>query len=527
MSTPATQTTPAPQAPPVEPSGAPRIDLKDIVPSKTNPRTSFTAADIAELATSIRKYDIFQPLLLRPHPTRANVLELVDGERRYRAAKEAGLRDVPAIIGSFTDEQVLEMQIVSFLQRKDLTPLEEAQCFNAFLVRHYKHEHIAEKVGRSVQYVRDRCRLLKLVKGAAELLAKGRIEVGHAILLARLSPEDQIRIIREPEINNYGGEQSSGLWQRQRALPKTSEQMADGYDEEEEAIELDCDLKAVSVRELQAWIDKHVKLQPTAPETAELFPEVAQVVAKASEEKTPGEKPLKVLHITFEHVLADDVKKVDGPRVYGPRSWVRADGKAGSKECASAAAGIVVAGPGRGEAFAVCINKKTCMVHYKDEILAARKRENEVNKSGATGADRAALEKAQLEAAEKAAKEAQARLGRALPALRLALAEKVKVAPLAKLQAEIHEVVRCSMKDAARLLPTLKGAEGWIRQLALGCVLEALDDSNLRWMRQDSLSRELKPWGVDVAKIVASANANDEATKAARTKPSKSSKAKK
>ena len=526
MSTPFTAlTTPRPpQAPPVEASGALRIDLTTIVPSKTNPRTSFTAPDIAELAASIRKHDIFQPLLLRPHPTRANVLELVDGERRYRAAKEAGLQDVPAIIGSFTDEQVLEMQIVSFLQRKDLTALEEANAYNAFLVRHYKHEHIAEKVGRSVQYVRDRCRLLSLVKGAQELLAKGRIEVGHAILLARLSPEDQIRIIREPEINNYGGEQSSGLWQRQRALPKTSEQMAGGYDEEEEAIEGENDLKAVSVRELHAWIDKHVKLQPTAPETAELFPEVAQVVAKAAEEKVPGEKPLKVLHITFEHVLPDDVKKVDGPRVYGPRSWVRADGKAGSKECASAAAGIVVAGPGRGEAFLVCINKKACMVHYKDEILAARKRETEVNKSGATAAARAAIEKAKREADELAAKEAQARLARALPAIRLAVAEKIKVAPLAKLQAEILLAVRCSMKDASKLLPGLKGTDGWIRQMALGCVLDHIPDSNIRWMRQHDVASDLKPWGVDLAKIVASANANDAATKAARKKPAKAKK---
>ena len=499
-----------------------RIDLTLIDKSKTNPRTEFTAPDIAELAASIKKHGVFQPLLLRPHPSKAGRFELVDGERRYRAAKEAGQVDVPAAVSSFSDDEVLEIQIVSFLQRKDLTPMEEAQCFNTMLTKRYTHERIAEKVGKSVQYVRDRCRLLRLVKGAQELLSKGRIEVGHAILLARLDPEDQVNIIRDPVINNYGGSQSSGLWQRQRSLPQTSEEVARDHTlrsvadrEKDKPVD---DIKAVSVRELAAYIDEHVKLRTDAPETAELFPQVAEILRDVDEAKF-AEKPLKVIHITFEHVLADEVKKVEGPRVYGPRSWVRADGKAGSKTCASSVAGIVIAGPARGEGFQVCIAKKVCQVHYKAEIAAAKKRQTEVEQSGKTGAERAELEKAKKETAEKKAKESHDRFVRALPAIHLAIAEKVKTAPLAKLQASIEEELRVDegLKLAAKLLPAPKTPEAWIRTMALALLTEA--SANFSWVRRIDIDGPAKQYGVDVEKIIASANENEAATKAARKKP--------
>lgn len=509
-------------------SSTSRIRLTEIVASKTNPRTSFTAPDIAELAASIKKHGVFQPLLLRVHPTKPGTYELVDGERRLRAAKEAGLADVPAMVSDLTDDQVLEIQIVSFLQRKDLTAIEEAQCFNTMLVKKYTHERIAEKVGRSVQYVRDRCRLLNLVKGAVELLQAKRIEVGHAILLARLSPEDQVRIIREPEAGGfYDSSRDSGLWQRQRALPVTSEQLGDDGDAEagEESSE---HLKAVSVRELAAWIDRHVKLNPEAPETAELFPEAAALV-KAAEEPTLGEKPLKVIHITFDHQLPDDVKKVEGPKVYGPRSWVRADGKAGSKTCASSVAGIVVAGPARGEGFHVCTAKKTCTVHYKAEITAAKKRQTEVEQSGKTGAERAALEKEKKEAAEKKAKEAMERFRRAVPAIEVATAEKIKSMPVAKLMAVLDEALlgweeKQGLATAAKLMPAANTADAWVRRTVFAGIAGTLRDM---YVREDDVTSELKAYGIDVPKIVASANENDAATKAARKKPAKATKAKK
>lgn len=488
-----------------------RVPVADIVPSKTNPRTSFSAEDTAELAASIRKHGIFQPLILRDHPSKADAWELIDGERRLRAAKEAGLDDVPAVIGSYTDEQVLEMQIVSFLQRKDLTAMEEAQCFNSMLVKDYTLEKIAGKVGRSVEYVRGRCRLLKLVKGAAELLAAGRIEVGHALLLAGLSPEDQIRTIREPQSGGYASDRHSGLWQMQRDFPGTS--MGPGDDDDG----VDA-LKAVSVSELKAWIQDHVRLEPRAPQTAELFPEVAAAVAEASV-KTPGEKPLKVVEITTSSMLNDDTRDPKR-RVLSRASWARADGRAGSKTCANSVIGIVVAGDGQGEAFRICIDKKHCQVHYKAEIAERAAREKAVAKSGKTGEARAALEKTTREAAEKKRKEDHERFLRALPAIQVAFAEWFKIAPLAKVQNLILEArrVQAGLALARKLMPGDKGAESWIRSLGLA---EVLEETTSEWVRESDLIHEGKPMGIDVIKIIASANENDAATKEARKKPSK------
>lgn len=515
----------------LEALSAPLIPLEKLVPSKTNPRKVFPAPDLAEFAASIKKHGVIQALLARTHPTKSGHFEIVCGERRWRAAKEAGLTEVPVDVRTLADEEVLEIQLVENLNRRDLSAMEEADGYNFLLTRKYTHERIAEKIGRSVQYVRDRCRLLKLVKGAQELLRAGRIEVGHAILLSRLDPENQVRIIREPvDGEGYNGHECA-LWQRQRALPKTSEELAqesgdlDELDKEETAE----GLKAVSVLELKAWIDKHVKLRTDAPETAELFPDAARVASLATPTDDSGAKAIKVIHITFEHQLADEVKKVDGPRVYGPRSWVRADGNAGSKACASSLPGIVVAGPARGEAFNVCIDKKKCQVHYKAEIAAAKKRETAVDKSGKTGEDRAALQRAKEAADRKKAEEAFERFKRAIPAIQLALAEASKTAPLAKLQADIVKALGWNaangMKVVAKLLPAPKGVEAWVRFVAAAAILGPSTD----WHpHKAGVSAAAKPYGVDVEKIIASANANEAASKEARAskKPKKPAKKK-
>ncbi len=506
---------------PTTPTAAPRIPIEQIAPSKTNPRKSFPASDLAILTQSVKKHGVFSPLTLRPHPSKPGFFEIVDGECRYRAAKEAGVTAVPADVQTLTDDEVIERQLVSFILRKDLTPLEEAEGYNGLLKKRYTHERIAEQVGKSEQYIRDRCRLLRLTEGARELLLAGRIETGHANLLARLDPVDQARTIRVPD----GSANHSGLWQAQRSLPRTSEEIESLH--QGRAVEkAEGDLKAVSVRELAAWIDRHVKLNPTAPENAELFPEVAEAV-KAAATKVPGEKPPKVIHITFENVLADDVKRVDGPRVYGPRSWTRADGKAGSKSCAASVIGIVIAGDARGEAFAVCIAKKTCQVHYKAEITAAAKRERDVEKSGKTGQDRWALEQAKRKADQEARDLARKRFDRAIPALRVALAEKAVAAPLAEMKLLVESGLNGGEHEALKRcssIPAGKSSDDFIRRIGMATGLAAVFDY---YVDEDRVERVAKRFKVDVAKVIASANANDLATKAAKSKakPAKRKKA--
>jgi len=475
-----------------------RLPLASLIPSKTNPRKTFTAADIAELADNIKKRGVIQAVLVRPHPSKAEAFEIVCGERRYRASKEAGLVDVPADVRSLSDEEVLEIQLIENLMRRDLTALEEAQGYNAMLAKHYTHEQIAEKVGRSAQYVRDRCRLLNLVKGAMELLQEKKIEVGHAILLARLTPEHQIRTIRPPKRGSYGPERESGLWQAQRDLPGTSEGV-DGDREDE--------LKPVSVRELAAWIQDHVRLDPAAAaKTADLFPEVATAVA-AAETKVEGGKAPKLVEITTSHQLNDDTRDPKR-RVLGRMSWVRADGKAGSKTCANSVLGVVVAGDGQGEAFTICIDKKKCQVHYKREIAARAKNERAVAKSGKTGEDRWALERARQQAETKKREERRKKFEAAMPAIRLAAAEKILQLGPADLRKAITDSLgndhAAVVEALGAKLPAGKTAEDFIRRVGIVCALAGFYD---RWPHEQTLAGTAKRYQVDVEKIIAAQGA--------------------
>jgi ParB/RepB/Spo0J family partition protein len=471
------------------------MPLAQIVPSKTNPRKTFTAADIAELAENIKKRGVIQAILLRPHPTKSGAFEIVCGERRYRASKEAGLTDVPVDVRDLSDDEVIEIQLIENLMRRDLTALEEAAGYNAMVGKKYTHERIAEKVGRSAQYVRDRCRLLDLVKGAAELLEAKKIEVGHAILLSRLKPDDQVRTIREPKAGAFGPERESGLWQRQRDIPDTSQGAAGDRDE----------LKPVSVRELAAWIQDHIRLDPeVATAQADLFPDIAGLRAAAIAAKVEGDKGPKVVEITTSHMLNDDTRDPKR-RVLGARSWVRADGKAGSKTCASSVFGIVVAGDGQGEAFKVCIDKKACQVHYKSEIVTREKRARAVAKSGKTGEDRHALEeKKRKEAEAKEAAEVK-RFEAARPAMLRALADRIKAMPV-KVTGPVVGAVSNAVNsidyrhtELDKILPPGKTVDDRLRHLAF------IVAGSHAWgyRAQDSFQRTAKAFGVDIAKILA------------------------
>lgn len=493
-----TATIPSP-SPKLSALSSPRLPIAQLVPSKTNPRKEFDAADIAEFAANIKKHDVIQSLLVRVHPTKSGAFEIVCGERRWRAAKEAGLVDVPADVRDLTDDQVLEIQLIENLNRRDLTALEEAEGYRLLLTRKYTHERIAEKIGRSVQYVRDRCRLHLLVKGAVELLREKRIEVGHAIQLARLSPEDQIRTIREPKDGGYGADRHSGLWQMQRDLPGTSIDSRGRLSDE---------LKAVSVRELQAWIQDHVRLDPAAPQNAELFPEIAATVA-AAQTKVPGEKPPKFIEITLSSMLNDDTRDPN-KRVFTPASYKRADGRAGSKTCANSVAGIVVAGDGQGETFKVCIDKKKCQVHYKAEIAAATKRDRQVAKSGKTGQDRWALEDKKRKEEEQRRAAKRAAFEKALPAIRVAVFEKALHAPLESLKTAIEGYlgrdwnVGPALKAMGATLPRGKSADDFIRRAGVAIAMSGL---YARYPHEEDVARIAKGYKVDTQKIIAAQTA--------------------
>jgi ParB family transcriptional regulator, chromosome partitioning protein len=167
-----------------------QADLASIVPSPLQPRKDFAREALAELVESIRQHGIIQPLVVR---NVAGKHELIAGERRWRAAQEAGLARVPIITRTATDLEVLELSLIENLQRADLNPIEEAEAYarlaNEFGMR---QEDIAQKVGRSRASVANSMRLLDLHEQVKAWLTQGLLSVGHAkVLLGLKDPEEQ------------------------------------------------------------------------------------------------------------------------------------------------------------------------------------------------------------------------------------------------------------------------------------------------------------------------------------------------
>jgi ParB family chromosome partitioning protein len=168
-----------------------QIDLANIVPSALQPRKDFAREALQELVDSIRQHGIIQPLIVRQVGAR---FEIIAGERRWRAAQEAGLTQAPVIIRSAGDMEVLELSLIENLQRADLNPIEEAQGY-ARLASEFRmrQEDIALKVGRSRAAVANAMRLLDLHPQVQIWLAQDLLSVGHAkVLLALKVPEEQL-----------------------------------------------------------------------------------------------------------------------------------------------------------------------------------------------------------------------------------------------------------------------------------------------------------------------------------------------
>lgn len=170
-----------------------QVNLASIVPSPLQPRKDFARDALAELVESIRQHGIIQPLVVRVVAGRH---ELIAGERRWRAAQEAGLTQAPVITRVATDLEVLELSLIENLQRADLNPIEEAQAY-ARLAGEFgmRQEDIAQKVGRSRAAVANSMRLLDLHQQVQAWLTQGLISVGHAkVLLALKEPEEQLAV---------------------------------------------------------------------------------------------------------------------------------------------------------------------------------------------------------------------------------------------------------------------------------------------------------------------------------------------
>ena len=154
-----------------------KILLKDIRTNPYQPRKYFDEEKLNELAQSIKEHGVFQPILLKKS---IHGYDIVAGERRWRAAKIAGLEDIPSIIVDFTDDQMMEIALLENIQREDLNAIEEAQGYQAMMDKlHLTQEELAQRVGKSRTHVTNTLRLLNISKTLQKYILDGILSMGH------------------------------------------------------------------------------------------------------------------------------------------------------------------------------------------------------------------------------------------------------------------------------------------------------------------------------------------------------------
>jgi len=187
---------PEPAAAPPAGDRAGEAPVASLEPNPFQPRSAMDPARLSELAASIRESGIVQPILVRRHGER---FQIIAGERRWRAAQQAGLATVPIVIRDVADDRLLELALVENIQRQELSPLEEAQAFHRLQEElRLTQEEVARKVGRDRTTVTNTLRLLRLPREVRELLNTGGLDAGHGrALLALEKAEEQIALARE------------------------------------------------------------------------------------------------------------------------------------------------------------------------------------------------------------------------------------------------------------------------------------------------------------------------------------------
>ena len=172
------------------------LDINDIKPNSQQPRKNFPEEKIEELARSIETHGIIQPIMVRPS---GEGYEIVAGERRWRAARKASLKQVPCIIRELSEEQNMLISIIENMQREDLNPMEEAEALNQMITKYgLTQEEVSKSVGKSRPYITNALRLLKLPEEVRELVMRGELTSGHARAIAGVEEEkNQIHLAKK------------------------------------------------------------------------------------------------------------------------------------------------------------------------------------------------------------------------------------------------------------------------------------------------------------------------------------------
>ena len=155
-----------------------KININLIEPNKSQPRKQFDEEALQELSDSIKKYGVLEPLIVTK---KSDYYEIIAGERRWRAARLAGLKEIPVVIREYTDKEIMEISLIENIQREDLNPIEEAQAYEALISQYnLKQEEVAERVSKSRSTITNSLRLLKLCEDVRQMVMYNMISTGHA-----------------------------------------------------------------------------------------------------------------------------------------------------------------------------------------------------------------------------------------------------------------------------------------------------------------------------------------------------------
>ena len=170
-------------------NGQTMMKINDVEPNRDQPRKHFEEDALLELADSIKQFGVLQPLIVQK---RKDYYEIIAGERRWRAAKLAGVKEVPVIVKEYTDQEILEISLIENIQRENLNPIEEAMAFKK-LINEFKlkQDEVAERVSKSRTAVTNSMRLLKLGEKVQQMIIDDMISTGHARALLAIDDEEQ------------------------------------------------------------------------------------------------------------------------------------------------------------------------------------------------------------------------------------------------------------------------------------------------------------------------------------------------
>lgn len=172
----------------VEKKGVETLKITEVEPNREQPRKNFNEDALLELSDSIKQYGVIQPLIVQK---KGDHYEIIAGERRWRAAKMAGIKEIPVIIKDYSDQQVMEISLIENIQREDLNPIEEAMAYKNLMEEfHLKQDEIAEKESKSRTAVTNSMRLLKLDKRVQQMMIDDMISAGHARTLITIEDPD-------------------------------------------------------------------------------------------------------------------------------------------------------------------------------------------------------------------------------------------------------------------------------------------------------------------------------------------------